>query len=202
MAGASVMKISLRKWMRVASSLWLHSTTERNRSSWMCTFIILHACGCNRPFLNVCFCPWQSDFAHVISADATPVVIWRHCRFSISSWLTQRLCVVKLVWSPQLASLDVRDLSAQWCAMVHFISTYSCHHFPPGGGGWYIRWKLNGTPAASPTPLFTSPHPLVLWRGEGFFLSHIASLSSLPWRWCQSDLNISLISAAEVVMPA
>lgn len=173
---------------------------ERNISSWICTFIILHACGCDQPFLNVCFCPvtvgvsacnqcWRYSSGHLKTLP-----------FFISPWLTRRLWVVKLVWSPRLASLDVRHLSAQWCAMVHFISTYSCHHFPPGGGGWYSRWKLNGTPAASPTPLFTSPHRLVCGRER--FLSHIASLSSLPWRCCQSDLHISLISAAEVVMQA
>lgn len=43
------------------------------------------------------------------------------------------------------------------CDMRH-ISTHRCHLFPPGGGGWYIQCKLNGTPAASSTSLFTSLH--------------------------------------------
>lgn len=166
--------------MRVASSLWLHSTMERNLSSLLCTFIILHACGWNQPFLNVCFCPWQSDLAHVISADATPVVIWRHCRFSVSSWLTQRLCVVKSVWSPQLASLDVPCLSAQWCAMVHLISTYSCHHFPPGGGGGMVHSvEIKWHPGCIAHTTVYIPASTCLWQGEVFVAYCFTLISTL-----------------------
>lgn len=67
--------------------------------------------------------------------------------------------------SSSLSLVGFNVLATSFRTVVHcvvrHISTHRCHHFPPEGGGWYIQWKLNGTLAASSTPLFTSPHPSV-----------------------------------------
>lgn len=129
----------------------------------------------------MCFCPWLQRMKSMLM---------------LLQWSTEHITVFHLVgayavlghawvsdWVSLITVVGFNSFAASFSTMMRWCTTSAhtaCYYFPPGGGGWCARWKLNGTPAAASTLLFTSPHPracvsVYVWKRDGerfFFVTH------------------------------
>lgn len=124
----------------------------------------------------------------------------------------------------QVALLYRRHISAHWRIVLCATSlngAHRCYRFLPGCGGWYMLGKLNGTPAASSTSLFTSLHPpcacVCVRAWVRLFDRHLPDEGGVSWAdmaipgnicyiffqlmyWCRCDNYATVISLA-VIFP-